>query len=667
MNQNVDMYKTTNDTFVVGRNSFFNRIVSLVTSSEENGAFLFAQRGFGKTSAITGLCAYLTSLNIHNPIYIDPLSFKDHSLETILIEMMAQSFQKMSIPLVLFDNPINDFENIFLPKIREHLKPEHRLIICMDEFDVSEQSKDHMASHFYLWLKCIETKLQGELFIILTGGRRPVDLIDIYLPYFNHFRLLCLHPMNFLETFALVRHTERNNSIQWPEKIVKQIQMFSGGHPVLIESISRELRHLPYGASPEETFSGVMMRFEKNMKWIWDGLSTDEKIVAACLSESHSCMTKWQIEKRLDQTRTSLFYDRLKTALQNLETWGIIESRSEGYAVRCKFLLEWIQKKHPIQSILKDVEDLPQVSDFLYQAAYRLFQTNRIEDAIQVGQHIIQIYPEHIEANQMVADILITQDHCIEAQKILEQLYKNNPESAKTRLVNALTIQASALEALYAYSVNDYRHTPINSHLRNIKLRYSEKKDQNNHLLIVYEKILALAPDCKEIHDKYIALILHHQKINDYKRKISYEKDVLIHELNAYLLTEATSKVKQLQNRILFSQIYLKALNTLLAKEHQKATDLFVRVVYMDEKCKDARRFLYISKHYSPEVERAIEESIAIPSPSKNSTTEESEDMDSDADQTTGRTRQKNNLMLWIFLIILIIVAAYVMMDGTLK
>ncbi|MBF0450183.1 MAG: hypothetical protein HQK75_05735 [Candidatus Magnetomorum sp.] len=669
MNQSqfVQIFKTHNDTFVVGRDTFFKQIFSLLTSWEENGAYLFAQRGFGKTSALTGLCSCIHSMKTHVPVYIDPLSLENDSIETIVSEIMSYTFQLLGKKPVLSEDPISDFENQFLPIIRHQLLPDHRLIVCVDEFDASIQNKEHPIHPFFLWFKTIEPKLQGELFVILTGGRQTADLADIYMPSFAHLRLHCLPPMNVYETLTLVRHTERNNSIQWPEKMVKSIQDFSGGHPLLIEAISRELRHLPYGSSPEQTFSGVMLRYEKNMKWMWDGLTKDEQIVAACLSETPAPMTQWQIEQRLDETRTSLFYDRLKRAIQILEIWQIIHQPPEGFAIRCAFLSEWIRKYHPVQSILEDFDYLPQVSDYLYQAAYHLFQTHRTDDAILVGQHIIRIHPEHIEANQMVADILIAQDHCIDAQKILENLYQIKPEAAKTRLVNALKIQVEALEALYSYTVDEFRHTPINSFLKNIKLRYASLKDQNNHLLIVYEKILALAPDLQDIHEKYVHLILKHQKIKDYQRKLAYEKDVHSHELNAYLLTEATSKVKQLQNRILFSQIYLRALDALISKNYQAAADLFVRVVYMDEKCKDARRFLYISKHYSPDIENAIQESLSLILPQKISDTEASVDIDAEEVQRPGRSRHKNNMMLWVFLIVLIIIAAYVMMDGSLK
>ncbi|KPA12526.1 hypothetical protein MHK_007262 [Candidatus Magnetomorum sp. HK-1] len=671
MNQSqfVQIYKTQNEIFVVGRDTFFKQVLSLLPSPEENGAFLFGQRGIGKTSALNGLCAFINQLNVHIPIYIDPSEYKDASVENILLDIMSQAIGKLGKKFNKTDNPIYDFEHLFLPMIREQLLPERRLLICVDEFGPEKSKKTKSINPFYLFFKDIESKLEGELFFILTGGRNTSDLTDIYLSTFTNLRLHKLLPMNFVETKALVRQTERNNSIQWPEKIIHKIHTFSGGFPILTDAVSRELRNLPYGETLNATIPGVMQRYENTMEWIWEGLNQDEQIVVACIAESKQRMSQWQIEQSLNETRTSLFFDRLKNAIQMLEIWQIISQNSDGYAIKCSFISEWIRKVHPVQTILEDINYLPQVSDYLFQAAYQLFQINRIDDAIQVGQHIINIHPEHIEANQMVADIMITQDRCIEAQKILENLYQINSEAAKSRLIHALKIQAEALESLYGYTIGDYRHTPINSYLKNIKLRYSELKDQNNHLLIVYEKILSLAPDIKDIHEKYVRLILKHQKIKDYQRKLAYEKDVLSNELNAYLLTEATSKVKQLQNRILFTQIYLKALDALSSKDNQKATDLFVRVVYMDEKCKDARRFLYLSQHYSPKIESAIQETLSIqpPLPSTPTDTNSLIEVEAEIEQIPDRVQHKNSILLWIFLILSLIIAAYIMMDGTLK
>jgi hypothetical protein len=660
------IYKTQEDNYVVGRNSFIQQMLTMASHPNENGAFLFGQPRIGKTSALVSFCAYVHKMKIHVPLYLDPQKIEEQSSESIISDIMANVATKTNIPYEMSDSPENYFVNRFLPKIHDQLPPSQRIIICIDEFDLPDGSPDTIHP-LYLWLKSTLSHLKGEIFFILTGGQYSTDITNLYMPLFSDFRLHHLSTMSFDETMALVRYVERNNSIQWPEKIVGTIHDFSGGYPIVIDAVCREFRHLPYAASPNQTFSGVMLRYEKTMKLIWEKFTIDQKLVIACLAEVDHCLSQWQIEQRLDETRNSLFYERLKHALQMLEIWKIIIQQANGYQVHCAFLSAWIRKNHPIQTILSKMDVLPLVSDYLYQAASHLFQSNRIKDALEVGQHIIRIHPEHIESNQMVADILIDQDHCIQAQKILEKLHKVKPDAAKSRLIHALKIQANSLEILYAYSIDDHRHSPTNSHLKNIKLRYSDPKDQNNHLLIVYERILELEPDAQEIHEKYINLILKHQKVKDYQRKIAYEKDILSHELNAYLLTEATNKVKQLQNRILFSQIYLKALDALLSKQNQTASDLFLRVVYMDEKCKDARRFLYLSRHYSDSIESKIQESLTIKKIPEKVTTDEQSEIIIDEVQFPEKTYQKSNLLLWIFLLILIFVAIYVMMDGSLK
>ena len=662
----VQIYKTLKDTYVVGRESFLKQMLTLLANPDEKGAFLYGQPCIGKTSALDAFCALIHHKNIHIPIYIDPLSLDNTSLEAIVSEIMHRTVTQMRIAFDLSDDPINNFSQAFLPTIHEQLTPDKRLIVCMDEFDLSEDFSDSIHP-FYIWLKSILPKLKGDIFFIITGGNVSTDINNIYMPHFINFRLHQLSTMSYDETNALVKYVERNNSIQWPEKIVAAIHDFSGGYPLIIDAVCREFRNLPYAASPDQTFSGVMLRYEKNMKLIWERLTIDQKLVTACLAETEHYLSQWQIEQRLDETRNSLFYERLKHALQILELWQIISQDNNGYQINCSFLSAWIRRNHPIQTILSNVDSLPLVSDYLYQAASHLFQSHRVNDALEVGRHIIRFHPKHIEANQMVADILIAQDHCIQAQKILEQLFKIKPDAAKSRLINALKIQANSLEALYAYSIDDYRHSSINAHLKNIKLRYADPKDQNNHLLIVYEKILELDPNAHDIHEKYINLILKHQKVKDFQRKIAYEKDILSHELNAYLLTEATNKVKQIQNRILFSQIYLKALDALLSGQSQNASDLFLRVVYMDEKCKDARRFLYLARHYSEIIESAIKASQTVKKLPDKVLSDEQLILETEVDQLSVNPHHKSNILLWLFLMILIFVAMYVMMDGSLK
>jgi tetratricopeptide (TPR) repeat protein len=659
----VQIYKTLKDTYVVGRESFIKQMLILLSNPDENGAFLFGQPCIGKTSALDALCALVNQDRTYIPVYLDPQTLDDTSLEIIVTEVMLRVAAEINIIFDISKNPLNDFETSFLPMIHDQLKPNQRLIVCIDEFNL----RDASIHPFYLWLKSTLSSLNSEIFFILTAGRLSSDITEIFLPFFSGFRLYHLSPMSFEETRALVRYVERNNSIQWPEKIIGEIYEFSGGYPLIIDAICREFRNLPYASSPDQTFSGVMLRYDRALKIIWESLTIEQKLVTACLAESDRSLSQWQIEQRLDEIRSSLFYERMKHALQMLEISQIISQKNEGYQINCAFFSAWICKNHPVNMISSKVDILPLVSDSLYQAASYLFQSGRIDDALKVGQHIIRIHPRHIEANQMVADILIAQDHCIQAQQILDQLYQIKPDAARSRLINALKIQANSLEALYAYSIDDYRHSLTNAHLKNIKLRYADPKDQNNHLLIVYERILELDPDAHDAHEKYIHLILKHQKVKDFQRKIAYEKDILSHELNAYLLTEATNKVKQIQNRILFSQIYLKALDALLSGQSQNASDLFLRVYYMDEKCKDARRFLYLSRHYSDEIESTIKASLVRKKLPEKVSSEELTENTVEIEQLPEKSNHKSNFLLWIFLLILIVVAIYVMMDGTLK
>jgi len=660
------IYKTHKDTYVVGRESFNNQMLTLLANSDENGAFLFGQPCIGKTSAMDAFCAFIHQKGKHTPVYFDPQALDEQSLEKIVSEIMAGVVLYMDLRLEISEDPLDDFLHRFLPMIHDQCMPDQRVIVCMDEFPRSVDSSNDVHP-FYLWLKSIQASLSGELFFILTGGRSLSDITEIYMPLFSNFRLHHLSPMTFDETLAMVRYVERNNSIQWPEKIVTTIHRFSGGYPLIIDSVCREFRNLPYAASPDQTFSGVMLRYEKTMKRIWDTLTIDQKLVTACIAEAGQSLSHWQIEQRLDETRNSLFYERLKQALQMLEICQIIKQDLNGYQINCAFFSAWICKNNPIHTVLSNADALHIVSDCLYQAASHLFQSNRIDDALEVGKHIIRIHPKHIEANQMVADILISKDNCIQAQKNLEQLFKIKPDAARSRLINALKIQANSLEVLYAFTINDYRHSQTDAHLKNIKLRYAEPKDQQNHLLIVYEKILDLDPEARDIHEKYIHLILKHQKVKDFQRKIAYEKDILSNELNAYLLTEAKNKVKQIQNRILFSQIYLKALDALLSGQSQKASDLFLRVVYMDKKCKDARRFLYLSRNYSDKIEIAIKESLALKTLPDQQLPEEKSQKHSDNNELTIKSHSKSNIFLWMFILILILFAIYVMMDGSLK
>jgi hypothetical protein len=108
-------------------------------------------------------------------------------------------------------------------------------------------------------------------------------------------------------------------------------------------------------------------------------------------------------------------------------------------------------------------------------------------------------------------------------------------------------------------------------------------------------------------------------------------------------------------------------LDALLSGQSQNASDLFLRVYYMDEKCKDARRFLYLSRHYSDEIESTIKASLVRKKLPEKVSSEELTENTVEIEQLPEKSNHKSNFLLWIFLLILIVVAIYVMMDGTLK
>jgi predicted ATPase len=179
----VQIYKTLKDTYVVGRESFIKQILILLSNPDENGAFLFGQPCIGKTSALDALCAIVNQDRIYIPVYLDPQTLDDTALEKVVSEIMIRIAAEININFDISKEPLNDFETSFLPMIHDQLKPNQRLIVCIDEFNL----RDASIHPFYLWLKSLLPNLNSEIFFILTGGRLSSDITDIFLPFFLAF------------------------------------------------------------------------------------------------------------------------------------------------------------------------------------------------------------------------------------------------------------------------------------------------------------------------------------------------------------------------------------------------------------------------------------------------------------------------------------------------
>jgi predicted Zn-dependent protease len=68
---------------------------------------------------------------------------------------------------------------------------------------------------------------------------------------------------------------------------------------------------------------------------------------------------------------------------------------------------------------------VPPLADSLYQAGVSFYRAKKLDEAISILRQAVASNPNHVAANQLLTEILLTQNKMSEARELLEKLYKH--------------------------------------------------------------------------------------------------------------------------------------------------------------------------------------------------------------------------------------------------
>lgn len=183
------------------------------------------------------------------------------------------------------------------------------------------------------------------------------------------------------------------------------------------------------------------------LEWLWDGLPPAERVVASALAEaSLEAISQEQLEHVLHDSGVRVMIRELQNAPELLEEWDLIERVDDHHRFRVELLRRWIFDNKPLRRVQEELDRIEPAAENLYQAASAIYRGGQLEQAIAPLQQAISLNPNHIGANQLLADILITQDQPGEAIQLLKLLSEYQPVAARPRLIQALIAQAQSID-----------------------------------------------------------------------------------------------------------------------------------------------------------------------------------------------------------------------------
>jgi hypothetical protein len=463
------------DSFV-GRTNIVREVVQMLHSKKDNAIVLHGQRGIGKTSLLQHLTTELSTNKDHYPIYFD-LSDKTALSVFEFIDELALSIAhkfNQKIPN-LGEHPKTSFINTWLPNI---LPKNSTTILLFDEF------KSDSAVDFFSYLrKVLSLELEGLKFIFASGYNMD-DLDTLGISLFKGVpptKLVSL--LNKKNTSKLVSISEQNQTLIWPTQVVDCVWRYSQGHPLLAQQIcslvwqqlhKNKPKDVPIAkiADVENVIFDVLDVSGKYLEYLWDALLPAERVIAAAIAEAvKPVINDSNLEKCLYENGVRVFIRQLQNAPRLLQDWDLLEYRDDGYYFKIELIRRWIKENKPLHRIQDDLDLIDPIAENLFQRALNSYKDEKFSTSINRLNEALNSNPNHLKAQQLLADILLTQGQFKRARQHLQTLYHYKPLAARSRLIQVL-------------------------------LKLAELSDNEDEQVQLYEQILNLEPTQAEASDK---------------------------------------------------------------------------------------------------------------------------------------------------------------------
>ena len=445
----------------VGRADVLREVLRVLRRSQDNAIVLYGQRRIGKTSILQHLKALLPREGPYRPVYFDLQDKAAWPLGRVLQDLARTIAHVLGHPDPdLSPDSETTFHQEWLPAILGGLPDGSSLVLLLDEFDVlAAPQAEQAAAAFFPYLRGLLASDPRRLQFIFVIGRNVTDLDHIALSLFKGAPARRVSLLSQKDSADLVRLSEANDTLRWPDEAVERVRQWTCGHPFLTQQLCSHVWERAYDEEPDEPPTVTPKDVDKavpkaleasrnSMEWLWDGLPPAERVVASALAEAGpEPITQEELERLLRESGIRVIIRELQNAPQLLQGWDLIEPADGGYRFRVELLRRWIIEHKPLHRVQEELDRIEPTADNFFKAGKGLYRSGQLEQAIGPLRQAIELNPNHVGANQLLAEILLAQEQPSEAVRLLERLYKYHPAVARPRLLQALLAQAQTAES----------------------------------------------------------------------------------------------------------------------------------------------------------------------------------------------------------------------------
>ena len=260
------------------------------------------------------------------------------------------------------------------------------------------------------------------------------------------------------DTHLLCRLSEDNGTLVWPEATLDYVWQLTNGHAFFTQQLCSHVWDYLYDDEPEDApavtveaidavISEVLSASRNTLEWLWDGLPPAERVVSSALAEAgQRSIADGELQTILHESGVRIIIRELEDAPRLLKDWDLLEDDDSGYHFRVELLRRWIKENKPLNRVQDELDRIKPLAERLFQAAQGYFEAGHLEESEPLLHKVVGFNPNHIKANQTLADILLADERLAEAEKLLNRLYEYQPALARSRLTQTLLGLAAATD-----------------------------------------------------------------------------------------------------------------------------------------------------------------------------------------------------------------------------
>jgi tetratricopeptide (TPR) repeat protein len=556
----------------VGRADVLREVLRVLRRPQDNAIVLYGQRRIGKTSILQHLAAVLPQEGPYRAVYFDlqdkaawPLGRVLQDLARTIANVLGQSDPDLG------PDPETAFRQEWLPVVLGDLPEGYSLVLLFDEFDVlAAPQAEQAAAAFFPYLRDLLASDPQRLQFVFVIGRNVDDLTNIALSLFKGTPARRVSLLSRKDTVDLMRFSEANGTLRWSDGAVERVWQLTCGHPFLTQQLCSHVWERTYDEEPDTlptvtpedvgaAVSDVLEASRNTLEWLWDGLPPAERVVASALAEAGpGSITQEGLEQLLHESGVRVVIRELQNVPQLLQEWDLIEPSDGGYRFRVELLRRWITEHKSLRHVQEELDRIELVAESLYRAGLGYYTNEQFEQATGALRQAIGLNPNHVGANQLLADILLAQGQPREAQQVLERFYEYQPNAARSRLVRALLAQAWAAKS-------DAEQLAL----------YERVLELDSTQLEATTKVLEALEQKRRYQD---ALDLARKLAGEYPKEKNWQPDI-----------------ERLERKTALPDMYQRARQALKNADRRTAQTLLGNVVHLEPEYENATRYLHLA------------------------------------------------------------------------